>query len=164
MKPGSFKLVSDLQARGDALGVHVLQLDTEQGGQVFVTAHGWVPAIAVVWLREPAPTTCTAHGKGLPVAIESTSIAGSSAAKLTFVSASFYVGKGVRRTRHGKVVYAPAAKIQRQPATVALAITGLSRGSHPLTVKVALAKLRPTGRRKASPAITKTLATTFTVC
>jgi hypothetical protein len=115
-----------------------------------------------ITLITPRPTTCRAAAKGLPIALESTQRTGSRAAKLTFVSASFSVGQGVRRTRHGKLFQ--TATIHRQPAALTLAIAGLRAGTHRLTASVALAHLPRARRRSPLPRVIRTLATTFTVC
>jgi hypothetical protein len=117
-----------------------------------------------ITLITPRPTTCRAAAKGLPIALELTARTGSRAAKLTFVSASFSVGQGVRRTRHGKRLHTPTATIHRQPTALTLAIAGLRAGTHRLTTRVALAQLPRARRRSPLPRVIRTLATTFTVC
>ena len=125
--------------------------------------------------------SCTASTKTLSATLTSTAIPKSRKAKLRFVSAAFYLDKGVKHTHkrvrhlaHGRkktvtvVVYTANATVHRVPATAALRLGGLKSGTHTLKVVVAYKQsvIRHHGHKTVTVTVTvtKTLTARFRVC
>lgn len=130
-----------------------------------------------ITLRTPSLLVCTASSKTLGVSLSSTTIAKSKAAKLKFVSAAFYLDKGVKhtkhktvRTRNGKrrkvivITYTANATAHHLPVTLALKLAGLKRGTHTLTVKLSYKQTKHKHGHKTTVTVTKTLRQKFLVC
>lgn len=131
-----------------------------------------------ITLTTPSRRTCTAaKAKTFGVMLSSAAIRTSHATKLRFLSAAFYLDRGVRHTRRGTkrlrngkrqrvtvVVYTANAVAHRVPVTVRLRLMGLSSRSH--TVKV-IVSYKETVRRHGhnrTVTVTKTLSARFRVC
>jgi virginiamycin B lyase len=120
-------------------------------------------------LVTPSPSACTAKSKSLPIRLTSSTISGSKAAKVRFVSASLFVDRGVKHVRHRtkrahgrkvriKVTVYTANKVVRKlPARPSLRLGALRSGRHTLNVKLLFEKGRKTPVRK-------TMRVRFRVC
>jgi streptogramin lyase len=120
-------------------------------------------------LVTPSPSACTAKSKSLTIELSSSTIQGSKAAKVRFVSASLFIDRGVKHVRHktkrshGKkikvtVTTHTANKVLRKlPAQPSLRLRGLRSGQHTLNVKLLFKKGKNT-------AVRKTIRVHFHVC
>jgi streptogramin lyase len=120
-------------------------------------------------LVTPPPSVCTAKSKSLTIKLTSSTIPGSTAAKVRFVSASLFVDRGVKHVRHKtkrshgrkirvKVTFYTANKVvHRLPAQPSLRLAGLRSGQHTLNVKLLFQK------PKKIP-VRKTIRVRFRVC
>ncbi|HEY1451505.1 MAG TPA: hypothetical protein VGF47_11195, partial [Solirubrobacteraceae bacterium] len=129
-----------------------------------------------ITLTTPSLSICTAPTKTLPVALSSTTIPKSRAAKLRFASAAFYVDGGVKRhlTRivrvHGKrktvtvTLYAANALARHASASLALRLAGLRPGLHALKVKLSYQQTITRHHRRRTVTLIKTLSAQFRVC
>ncbi len=111
-------------------------------------------------LTTPSPSACTAKSGSLPVTLTSSTIRGSKAAKVRFVSASVFVDRGVKHIRHrtkrshGKKVrvkvtaYTANTVVRKLPAQRSLRLGGLRTGRHALNVRLLFQKGRKTPVRK----------------
>jgi hypothetical protein len=120
-------------------------------------------------LVTPSPSACTAKSKSLTLTLSSSTIRGSKAAKVRFVSASLFVDRGVKHIRHRtkrshgkkirvKVTVFTANKVVRSlPAQPSLRLGGLRTGQHTLNVKLLFEKGKKTRVRK-------TMRVHFRVC
>ncbi len=128
-------------------------------------------------LTTPSLQPCVAGGGKLAVTLDSSAIAGSGAAKLSFSSAAFYLDNGIRhthkkttRTSSGRkktvivATYKPNAIAKHVPVTLELSTAGLTAGTHTLTVKVSYKETKRKHGHKISLTLTKTLTAQFTVC
>jgi hypothetical protein len=128
-------------------------------------------------LITPSPLACTANTQKLPAVLGSTKIPKSRRAKLKFVDARFYIGKGLKHkhkktiiTRTGKhkrvtiTSYKPNATKDHVPATVELSLTGLKPGTHTLKVVASYKETERKHGHKVEVTVTKTLEVKFTVC
>jgi streptogramin lyase len=120
-------------------------------------------------LVTPSPSACTAKSKSLAIKLSSSTIRGSKAAKVRFVSASLFVDRGVKHIRHktkrshGKkirvtvTVYTANKVVRKLPAQSSLRLGGLRSGQHTLNVKLLFHKGKKTPVRK-------TIRVRFRVC
>jgi hypothetical protein len=120
-------------------------------------------------LVTPSPSACTAKSTSLTLKLSSSTIRGSKAAKVRFVSASLFVDRGVRHIRHKtkrshgkkvrvKVTVFTANKVVRTlPAQPSLRLGGLRSGRHTLNVRLLFEKGKKTPVRK-------TMHVRFRVC
>jgi virginiamycin B lyase len=120
-------------------------------------------------LVTPSPAACIAKSKSLTIKLTSSTIQGSKAAKVRFVSASLFVDRGVKRVRHKtkrshgkkirvKVTFYTADKVvHRLPAQPSLRLAGLRSGRHTLSVKLLFQKPKKVPVRK-------TMRARFRVC
>jgi hypothetical protein len=111
-------------------------------------------------LITPSPSACTARTKSLTVKLSSSTIQGSKAAKVRFVSAALFVDRGIKHIRHRtkrshgktiriKVTVFTANKVVRKlPAQPSLHLGGLASGQHTLNVRLLFRKGRKTPVRK----------------
>jgi streptogramin lyase len=128
-------------------------------------------------IKLTTPSACVTKAGGLSASLSSTTIPRSRGAKLSFLSAAFYLDKGVRHIRHktkrlsnGKkktvtvVVYLANRTVQRLPATVRLSVAGLRSGTHSLKVVLTYSTrvTKPGPRRTVK--VRKTLKVRFAVC
>ncbi len=131
------------------------QIVTGPDGNLWFTDEGTPPAIGRVALQI-APTASTGRASAvtnstasITATLSSTALPKSPAAKLRFVSAAFYLDKGLghphkktKRLRNGKhkivtvVVYTANTVAHHLPATSTLGLDGLHSGSHTLKVKI----------------------------
>ena len=130
-----------------------------------------------ITLVTPSLLTCTANTNKLAVTLESTRTAKSKGAKLKFSSAAFYIGKGVKHTRHKMVrtrkgkkkkelvtFYAPNATAHHVPVTVDLSLKGMRAGTHTLKVVVSYKETKRKHGHKKTVTVTKTLNVKFSIC
>jgi virginiamycin B lyase len=130
-----------------------------------------------VQLVTPSVLTCTARAKTLAVQLRSRTIPHSHAAKLRFVSAVFFIDRGIRhkrkRTRrlrngHRKtvtvIVFVPNAITHHLPAKPALRLAGLRSGRHTLRVTVSYKKTVTRHHHRRTVVVTKTVTVRFNVC
>jgi streptogramin lyase len=129
-----------------------------------------------ITLTVPATTPCLAAGARLSLALSSTVIRGSKAAKLSFRRAAVFVDRGIRRTQtkfvtvhHHKhrrriTVYVPNATAGHLPGTLSPSLGGLSAGPHTLRITLTYTRTRHVKHRTVHTLVTKTIKTTFTVC
>jgi streptogramin lyase len=131
-----------------------------------------------ITLTTPAPSTCTAKQTTLSVMLSSTAIPKSRGTKLRFVSASFYLDRGVRhahkktkRSRNAKkkrtvtvIVYTANAVARHLPARLRLQLAGLSSRSHSLKVTASYKETVTKHGHKKTVSVTKTLTVKFRVC
>ena len=103
-------------------------------------------------LTTPSRQTCVANRQKLAVRLTST--ATTIGAGPRFVSAGFAIDAGVKGARHRGVT------ARHVPVTLELSLTGLGRGTHTLTVRVAYRETR----HGHSHAVRTTLRAKFTVC
>jgi streptogramin lyase len=128
-------------------------------------------------LTTPPLQTCTAKTATITAMLSSTAIPKSPAVKLRFVSAAFYLDKGLghphkktKRLRNGKhktvivVVYTANTVVHHLPATSTLGLDGLHSGSHTLKVKISYHETVTKHQRKSTLTVTKTLSAKFRVC
>jgi hypothetical protein len=113
---------------------------------------------------------CIAPQSRLAAAATSTKKA--TGTKLAFRSLAFYVGKGIKHTRHEKrgrktitvFTYSQNAIVHHVPATIEPSVAGLIPGQHTLTVKFSYQKPVRKGTHKALATVIKTLRVAFSVC
>jgi streptogramin lyase len=128
-----------------------------------------------ITLTSPSAQACTAKAKTLSVTLSSTAIPKSHATKLHFVSAAFYLDRGVRHRRkktthpkHAKkktvTVYTANAVAHHVPVTLGLRLTGLSSRSHTLKVTLSYRKTVTKDGHKKTTTVTKSLTAKFRVC
>jgi virginiamycin B lyase len=111
-------------------------------------------------LVTPSPSACTAKAKSLAIKLTSSTISGSKATKVRFVSASLFVDRGVKHVRHKtkrahgkkiriKVTVFTANKVVRKlPAQPSLGLRALRSGRHTLNVRLLFEKGSKTPVRK----------------
>src|SRR5258708_32701757 len=99
-----------------------------------------------ITLVTPSLKVCAASKSSLRATLRSSAIARSRAPKLKFVSAAFFLDKGIKHTTHktkrvhGKkrkvtvVTYTANATVRHLPATISLRLKGLRSGRHTLKV------------------------------
>jgi streptogramin lyase len=129
-----------------------------------------------ITLTVPSATICVAQSSLLDAQLNSVAIRGSRARKLRFVTAAFYIDRGVRhtrrvfkRTRTGrrqvKVVYFTAnTLVHRVPAAVELSLKGLGSATHTLTVKLSYHEITTSHNHRRTVTVTKSLTTKFRAC
>jgi hypothetical protein len=129
-----------------------------------------------ITLITPSLKVCTAGKNSLRPTLRSSAIAGSHAAKLKFVSAAFFLDKGVKHVTHktrrvrGKkrrvtvVTYTANATARHLPATPSLRLKGLRPGSHTLKVVLTFKKRVTIRGRVKTRQVTKTVTAKFIVC
>ena len=128
-------------------------------------------------IKLTTPSACVSKAGRLRASLSSTTIPRSRGAKLRFLSAAFYLDKGVRHIRHhtkrlgnGKkktvtvVVYLPNRTVHRLPATVRLSVAGLRSGTHSLKVVLTYSKRVTKRGRSRTVKVRKTLKVRFAVC
>lgn len=137
-------------------------------------------------LSTPSASVCQAANTSYTVSLSAKTL--KTGTKLKFVSASFYLDKGVKHSRkerkkvkvHGRtrtktvtiVTYRANAVAKRLPANEKLSLKGLARGTHTLTVKVAyretkLETVREHGKSvkvRKTVTVNKTLTAKLTIC
>lgn len=122
-----------------------------------------------ITVTTPATNVCVANGRRLTVSL---TVSGKHP-HAKFKSAQFFIDKGIKHVkkehrRHETVkvtIYLPSATARRVPTTLQLPISGLSSGSHTLTVKLTLSERRRRhGRTVTALMIHKTVRAKFTVC
>ncbi len=119
-----------------------------------------------ITLKTPSPVACVASPDKLTATVSSKRK--STGAKLKFSSVSFYIGKGIKHTRHKKkggkkvvvVTYTPNATKHHAPANVQLSLAGLKSGTHSLKVVISYKEIK----HSTTVTVTKTLKVTFVVC
>jgi hypothetical protein len=118
---------------------------------------------------------CVKNPQRLIVTLRSAKLAGSKAAKPTFISAAVFIGTGIKHVRHltvrtgkgkGKTVttYTANAVAHRVPATLHLSLKGLKRGRHTLKIRIAERETVQRRGHRHRAIVTKTFTETFTVC
>jgi streptogramin lyase len=130
-------------------------------------------------LGTPPASMCQATTTSYAVSLSTKTL--KAGTKLKFVSASFYLDKGIRHAKrekkrvkvHGKtttrtvtvVTYGANATAKRLPASEILSLKGLATGTHTLTVKVAFheTKTGKVKRRGKNVEVTKTVTVTKTL-
>ena len=130
-----------------------------------------------ITLTTPSLTSCTAKTTSLGVRLSSTAIRHSRATKLHFVTAAFYLDKGVRhvrkrttRLRNGKrttvktIVYTANAVAHHVPVKLRLRLAGLRSGSHTLKVRLTYRETVTKHRHQRTVTVTRTLTAKFRVC
>jgi hypothetical protein len=131
----------------------------------------------LITLTTPLPAHCLARTNRLSATLSSTAIRKSTAPKLRFVRAVFYIDRGVRHTHkktkrlrngHKKTVivvtYTANATVLRLPTTQALRLTGLGSRTHTLKVTLSYTKIVIRHRHRKTVTVTKTLSVRFRVC
>jgi streptogramin lyase len=123
------------------------------------------------------PSTCATNPSGLSASLASTAVPNSRQATLRFLSAAFYLDRGIKHTHHttkrppnGKtktvtvVVYAPNGTLHHLPATVVLRVADLRSGTHTLNVTLTYSKRVTRHGRRETVTVTKRLSVKFAVC
>jgi DNA-binding beta-propeller fold protein YncE len=116
------------------------------------------------------PVACIAPAGKL--AVRATSTKRAAGRTLRFSSVAFYIGKGIKRTRHrrhGKtritvVTYRPNAMVHHVPATVKLSVAALRAARYTLRVTFSYKKTERHHGHKRTVPVTKTLKVAFRVC
>ncbi len=120
----------------------------------------------------PASSGCLAPSAKLRTTFNVSAIAGSTASRLRFVAARYYIDRGVRHVhhhrvhRHGKpitvttVSYTPNRTISSRHANLSFPLAGLKPGTHTLKIKVAFHR----SEHGHSQSVIKTVTQKFSVC
>jgi streptogramin lyase len=129
-----------------------------------------------ITLVTPSLKVCTASKSSLRATLRSSAIARSRATKLKFVSAAFFLDKGIKHTTHktkrvhGKkrkvtvVTYTANATVRHLPATLSLRLKGLKSGRHTLKVVLTYKKTVTSHGHRKTKQVTKTVTAKFLVC
>jgi Putative Ig domain len=130
-----------------------------------------------ITLTTPLVSGCVRNTAKLHVTFTSTKIPRSKATKLTFVSAGFYLDKGIRHVEHktvrtsggGKtaitvVVYIANATVDHVPASLSLSLKGLNAGIHMLSAVVSYTTIKKIHGHSRSALTTTTVRWKFRVC
>jgi hypothetical protein len=116
------------------------------------------------------PVACIAPDSGLGAT--ATSAKKATGAKLALRSLAFYIGKGIKQTRHEKrgnknitvTSYSPNAVVHHLPAKIELSVAGRTAGTYTLTVTFSYQKRVRKGTHKTLVKVVKTLRVAFSVC
>jgi hypothetical protein len=117
-----------------------------------------------ITLTTPPLAGCTAATRRLPVGFSSTRIRGSTAHKLRFSSARFYIGKGIKHKRHGHTTYTPNAITHKATATLGLKLNGDKPGRRLLRVVVYYKTTVMKHHQKQTITVSKTVTARFRIC
>jgi streptogramin lyase len=138
----------------------------------FMTAKPPAGSTAVVGNQQLAVVVtpvgaCVVKTKTISAQFSSTTIRHGT--KLHFVSAAFYIDKGVkhsRKTKHGKTVVSYKANtVERHvPVTLKLRLSGLHSGTHTLKVKASYTKTVTEHGHHRKVTVSKTVSVKFRVC
>jgi len=120
-------------------------------------------------LTTPSLNACVTTGTRLAVTLKSNRFKG---ARLKFSSAKFYIGKGVKRTKHERkgnktlkvTTYTANATKHHVPVSFNVKLPKLKAGTHTLKVVVAYKGTVTKHGHKKTVTVTKTLRAKFKVC